>query len=306
MPLRSSKPVSAQQWRDEHPRLTTGSRVIRRPREAAPRPGGVALAQLTLRPNGEARGDTGPRAARAVATTPAGEVFIADQTGRLSRLDQGQQRLVALPQRAPALEQVSDMAADQDGFLYLPDAERSLLLKLAPTGEVVATLGGEWGMYRPRGIGIGPDNRVYIADTGRNRVVIGETSGRLVKSVVPPSSFGTFEQPTEVAVDQSGRIYVGLPEIGRLAILDESGQVLGGWQIPKGNTIESARIAVVADGAIVMTDPAQGRVQLLDADGRELAVAEVPSRPLGVDVFAGRAYVAEGASGRLLQFALGQ
>jgi DNA-binding beta-propeller fold protein YncE len=232
-------------------------------------------------------------------------VFVADQNGRVSRLDAGQQRLVPVPQRGPNLEQISDLAADADGFLYLADAERSVLVKLAPTGEVIATLGGDWGMYRPRGLAIGPDGRVYVADTGRNRVVIGETTGRAVKSVTPPASFGTFEQPTEVAVDQSGRIYVGLPEIGRLAILDESGQVLGGWSIPKGNTIESSRIAVVADGAIVLTEPGQGKLRLLDADGRELAVADVPGRPYGVAMTGGRVYVVDIASGRLVQFALG-
>ena len=109
---------------------------------------------------------------------------------------------------------------------------------------------------------------------------------------------GTFEQPTDVAVDLSGRIYVGLPEIGRLAILDEGGQVLGGWTIPKGNTIESSRLTVVADGAIAMTDPAQARVLLLDADGRELASADAPGRPYGVAVSSGRLYVSEPAAGR--------
>lgn len=305
--MESGQPVaSAKQWRDDHPRLATGSRVIRRPREASPAAGPNVILQLGLRPAGEARGEGGPRAGRGVAAAQNGEVFVSDQTGRVSRLDPDKQILSPVPQRGPALEQISDMAVDLDGFLYLADAERSLLVKLAPTGEVVATIGGEWGMYRPRGIAIGPDGRIYVADTGRNRVVIGETNGRVVKSVTPPSSFGAFEQPTEVAIDASGRIYVGLPEIGRLAILDEGGQVLGGWSIPKGNTIESSRIAVVADGAIVMTDPAQGKVRLLDADGRELAVADAPGRPYGIASVAGRVYVTELGSGRLVQFAVGQ
>jgi sugar lactone lactonase YvrE len=122
---------------------------------------------------------------------------------------------------------------------------------------------------------------------------------------VPPASFGTFEQPTEVAVDQSGRIYVGLPEIGRLAILDESGQVLGGWSTDKGNTIESSRIAVIADGAIAVTEPAQAKVHLFDADGRELAESDLPGRPLGVALAGDRLIVAEPASGRLMLYSLG-
>ncbi|MGE3268504.1 MAG: NHL repeat-containing protein, partial [Chloroflexota bacterium] len=231
---------------------------------------------------------------------------VADQSGRVSRLDPERNALTVLQQRTPPLEQVGDIAADADGFVYVPDAERSVLLKLAPTGELVTTLGGDWGMYRPRGLTIGPDGRIYVADTGRNRIVIGETTGKLIKSVTPPSSFGPFEQPTEVAVDQSGRIYVGLPEIGKLAILDESGQELGGWAIPKGNTIESSRMAVVADGAIAITESGQAKIRLMDADGRELAVADTPGRPFGIGVTGGRAYVADAAGGRILVFSLGQ
>ena len=63
--------------------------------------------------------------------------------------------------------------------------------------------------------------------------------------------------------------------------------MLGGWSIPKANTIESSRFAVVADGMIAMSDPAQGKVRLLDADGREIAVADAPGRPYGVATLTG-------------------
>ena len=176
---------------------------------------------------------------------------------------------------------------------------------MRPTGELLATLGADWGMYRPRGLAIGPDGRIFVADTGRNRIAVGTPDGRLQKTIVPPASFGAFEQPTEVAVDPSGRIYVGLPEIGRLVILDEGGDVLGGWAIPKGNTIESARMVVIADGVVAVTEPNEGKLRLLDADGRELAVADAPGRPYGLALANARLFVAEPAAGRLTVFSLG-
>ena len=297
--------ATARQWRDEHPRLTTGSRVVRRPRDAGPPSGGLLPARVELRQVNAISGDTGPRAARGVAANASGELFTADGNGRISRLDPERGTLVPLQQRAPQLEQVSDLAADADGTLYLADAERSLLVKLKPTGELVATIGQEWGMYRPRGLAIGPDGRIYVADTGRNRITVGTMEGRFQKGIAPPASFGAFEQPTEVAVDPSGRIYVALPEIGRLAILDESGQILGGWPIPKANTFESSRLTVVADGVIAMTDPVQGKVRVLDADGRELAVSDAPGRPYGIALANAQLFVAEPASGRVLVFSLG-
>lgn len=297
--------ATARQWRDEHPRLTTGARTVRRPRESAPPSGALLPARPDLRQVGAIAGEGSFRAARSVATSAAGEVFVADGNGRVSRLDAASGALVSLQQRGPQLEQVSDLGADADGVLYLADAERSLLVKLRPTGEVAATMGSDWGMYRPRGLTVSPDGRIFVADTGRNRIAVGTTDGRFQKAITPPASFGPFEQPTDVAVDPSGRIYVGLPEIGRLAILDESGEVLGGWAIPKGNTIESPRLAVIADGVIAMTDPAQGKVRLLDADGRELAVSDAPGRPYGIALGSTRLFVAEPASGRLLVFSLG-
>jgi DNA-binding beta-propeller fold protein YncE len=254
---------------------------------------------------GTAPGETGPQAARALAASTNGAVYVADANGRVSRFDAERSALVPLARSLPPLEQISDLAADAEGFVYLADAERSVLVKLSPAGELVSTLGADWGMYRPRGLAIGPDGRFYVADTGRNRIAVGTPDGRFQKAIVPPSSFGTFEQPTEVAVDDSGRIYVGLPELGRLAILDESGQVLGGWNVPKANTIESSRLAVVADGVIAMSEPNQGKVRVLDADGRELAVADLPGRPFGVGVTNGRLYVAEPANGRLMIYSLG-
>jgi sugar lactone lactonase YvrE len=297
--------ATARQWRDEHPRLTTGSRVVRRPRDAGPASGGLLPARPDLRQVGTIPGEGGSRAARGVAANATGELFVADASGRVSRVDPERGALVPLQQRTPPMEQVSDVAADADGFLYLADAERSVLVKLRPTGEVVTTIGQEWAMYRPRGLTIGPDGRIYVADTGRNRIAVGTADGRFQKSIAPPASFGPFEQPTEVAVDPSGRIYVGLPEIGSLAILDESGQILGGWAIPKGNTIESSRFVVVADGVIAMTDPAQSKVRLLDADGRELAVSDAPGRPYGVALANAQLFVAEPSTGRVLVFSLG-
>jgi sugar lactone lactonase YvrE len=67
-----------------------------------------------------------------------------------------------------------------------------------------------WEAGKPTGLGIGPDGRVYVADTHYSRVLIYEPDGRMV------AEFGTrgegpgqFVLPTDVAVDAEGFIYVG-------------------------------------------------------------------------------------------------
>jgi len=159
-------------------------------------------------------------------------------------------------------------------------------------------------MYRPRGFTIAPDGNFYVADTGRNRIVVGSPDGKLIKTIGPTTSAGDLEQPTDVAVDASGRIYVAMPEIGRLSVLDDSGQVLGGWPISRANTIDAPHLAVVADGAVAMTDPSQHRVWIADADGREIASFDTGGLPYAAAASGGKLFVTDPAGGRLLLFSM--
>jgi DNA-binding beta-propeller fold protein YncE len=247
----------------------------------------------------------GPAAPRGAAML-GGDVLVADETGRASRVESEPAALVALA-RAGSIPgaQVWDVAADGASFLYVVDAERSLIVKLDQRGAAVATLGADWGMYRPRGLGIGPDGKLYVADTGRNRVVVANADGTLDRSIGPRTQSGELEQPTDVAVDDSGRIYVAVPELGRIFVIDADGQTLGGSSLTKGDTLESPRIAVVADGVVAVTEPRDRRVRIMDADGRELGTASLDdSRPFGVAAADGRLVVTDPSTGRVVVYAL--
>jgi DNA-binding beta-propeller fold protein YncE len=296
--------VTADEWRQANPRLTTGTRAVRRQRDAAGAPQALAPASLRLDQTQAIQGDRDANAARGVAVTAAGDVFVANQAGRVSRLDQDKNTLVPLSAPSPGLQQISEIVAGLDGQVYLVDAERSLLVKVDARGAITGTLGAEWGMYRPRGATVGPDGTIYVADTGRNRIVVASPDGHQIKSIGPRTSAGDLEQPTDVAVDASGRIYVALPDQGRLTVLDDEGQVLGGWPIAKADTIDAPHIAVVTDGAIAITDPSQRRVWIADADGREIDSIPTNGRPYGAAAGSGRLFVTEPSTGRVLVFAL--
>jgi hypothetical protein len=304
--LEAGQPLaSAAEWRQANPRLATGVRTVRRPRDAGNgTPPPVAPAALRLEQTQAIQGDRDAGAPRGVAVTPSGDVFVADQAGRVSRLDPERNVLIPLPGSTPSLQQVSEIVAGADGQLLLADAERSLLVLLDPRGGIIGTLGADWGMYRPRGATVAPNGSIYVADTGRNRIVVASPDGRLLKSIGPHTSAGDLEQPTDVAVDPSGRVYVALPDSGRLTVLDDDGQVLGGWAISKADTIDGPHIAVVADGAIAITDPGQKRVWIADADGREIDSLPMTGRTYGAAADANRLFVTEPSSGRLLVFSL--
>ena len=67
----------------------------------------------------------------------------------------------------------------------------------------------EFAAGKPTGLGIGPDGRVYAADTHYSRIVIFEPDGQLVTQFGSRGEGpGEFLMPTDVAVDPAGFIYV--------------------------------------------------------------------------------------------------
>jgi sugar lactone lactonase YvrE len=135
--------------------------------------------------------------------------------------------------------------------------------------------------------------------------VIATADGTRIASVGPRTSLGALDQPTDVAVDAEGRIYVALPELGRLAIVDDRGRDLGGWDIPRGDTVEGPHLALTSEGAIVVSEPSARRVRIFDAGARELGRIDADLRsPFGVAVAGTRLYVTDPSAGRLLAYEL--
>ena len=85
--------------------------------------------------------------------------------------------------------------------------------------------------------------------------------------------------PAPVAYDpEAGRAYVVAAETGRLSVLDESGAVIGGRDLPEG----AFGIAVAPGGGAFVTEWYQGRLIRLDADLRELWSVATGKAPAGV------------------------
>jgi DNA-binding beta-propeller fold protein YncE len=98
---------------------------------------------------------------------------------------------------------------DGQGHLYVVD-KAARVQCFTPDGEFVLDWRmPEWNAGKPTGLGIGPDGRVYAADTHYSRVMIFEPDGRLVGQFgTRGEAPGQFLLPTDVAVDEEGFIYV--------------------------------------------------------------------------------------------------
>ncbi len=306
--------LTVDDWRAEHPRVASlprlgrqstppgGSGVFGRPGNGQQRAAGpLDLSSLFSLDVGR-----GQRAPRGVAAAPGGSVFVVEQGGRVLRLDEDQRALAPLGASSPSGQvHAWDLAADESGFLYLLDAERGAVVRVSPGGEVERSFGAEWGTYHPRGIDLGPDGRIYVADTGRNRIVIASTDGKQLGALGPRTSAGELEQPTDVAVDGDGQIYVALPELGRIEVFDATGKELDRWPIAKSDTIDSPRLALTSGGAVVVSEPSERRVRVFGPGGRQLGQIETGfAMPFGLAVVDGRLYVTDPGAGRLFAFEL--
>ena len=101
-----------------------------------------------------------------------------------------------------------DVFVDSVDNLYITDITDDRVYRLAPGGQEVAQWGGtgsERGQLSlPEGIAVDSHNgRVYVADTGNNRIEMFSPAGRLLGA-----SSAKLSRPADVAVDASGNLYV--------------------------------------------------------------------------------------------------
>lgn len=136
----------------------------------------------------------------------------------------------------------------------------------------------------PRGIAIGPNGEIYIADTFNSRIVKVDAAGKLLAtwgSRTPdgqtPSAPGTFVEPWDVAVDNEGNVFVADTWNHRVQKFDANGVFLLEWGIAGVSSEGSDRlwgprsIAINPDGRVFVTDTGNKRVVVFASNGEFLS-----------------------------------
>ena len=145
------------------------------------------------------------------------------------------------------------------GQIWVADTGNGRLERFTATGALVQVVPG---FVSPTGLAVGPDDAVYVADAGAERVVKLLPDG----SVDPAFDQGTWPGIRDVAVDPRGdSAYVVDAAGGRLQAIDPaSGAALAvveqGLDGPTG-------VAVDASGAIAVAEQAGNDVLVRAADG---------------------------------------
>ena len=147
------------------------------------------------------------------------------------------------------------------------------------TGPKLYTFDAMWGskgsdlnqINDPEGIAVGPDGRLFIADTLNNRVLVWTTDGEPVTSY---GSFGTradwrnppqFSHPSGIFVHPNKQVYVSDGLNNRIVVLDEKGLVVSSWGTHgPGNGQFNLPRTITKDhyGNIWILDSGNSRVQI--------------------------------------------
>lgn len=190
-----------------------------------------------------------------------------------------------------------DMAIDADGFIYVVDSYNHRIVKLSPEGQVADVWGSTWHLglqpgdwlpgcvtpegeslalsdgefCEPWGITVGPEGRVYVADTWNHRLQVFSSDGQFLSKVGqfiqandPKSDPAQFYGPRDVVVGADALIYVSDTGNKRIQVFDQDLRhrfTFGGPGIIRGRLEEPVGLALSPDELIYVADTWNFRIQ---------------------------------------------
>jgi DNA-binding beta-propeller fold protein YncE len=162
----------------------------------------------------------------------------------------------------------------------------------------------------PRGLGLGPDGSIAVADTLNHRIELFEADGTFRAEIgelgVGGAGEGQFNEPGGVALGPDGHVWVADTLNHRLVELDPGGGVVSTWSGPEPGFYGPRDVAVGADGAVWVLDQGRARVVRRDPDGTVTSFGTFGTGegqlndPTGLAVGADHVYVADTANRRIV------
>ena len=152
-----------------------------------------------------------------------------------------------------------------DGYGYFQETQTAYLAH-----ETIVKFGDEF-LNAPGDMCIADDGKIYVADTGNARIIVGSTDGELYDII----GEGTLVTPRGVFVTDNGHIYVADRDAGAVFEFDPSGNVLNTYTKPQsplyGDALSFLPIKLVVNDAgvmyIICESNTNGIVEISPTDG---------------------------------------
>jgi sugar lactone lactonase YvrE len=264
-------------------------------------PDGALVDSVTLKGAGSAHGMTFGSDGRLYVLTanPAQVLAISTDTGAVDRYASIPDVSGCIPpvlatgcdgSVAGAAPLPTDLAFDAAGRLYVTDTAQGAIWRVAASGTAVTQLvvDSTWTNpvrpAGPTGIAVGPDNSLTVAVQG----TLDSDLGRIVKIPIGPSgSPGTRTElavtdsgalPGEVAIGESGRIYVALVGAGRVLVLERDGREFARVPQPSTDPLDApVALAFRGESLLVACRGGASRVVRLSVNDNDGSPASVKS-----------------------------
>jgi YYY domain-containing protein len=184
-----------------------------------------------------------------------------------------------------------------DGRVLGADAWTHRILELDPAGNTVRELDTPMGLRRPSAVITDEVGRVWIADTGNDRVLC---LGPPVLEVARTGK-GPLRSPVALAVEPGGTILVLCDELRGVFRIDAEGSCREVFRLPPGAPSlldQYAGLAIDPEGAILVSHPTAGAVYRFDSESGLNPVPGGPTVPTGLATDSlGNLYVGDGIEG---------
>jgi internalin A len=243
-----------------------------------------------------------PDGGLATATTLTPAAVVADQSGNIFILDEqtGYIRKVDITGTVSTVWKAftivgGGLATDKSGNLYAADGS-SAVWKIPPSGPAIIVAGKSFQpgyngddiaatsalLNQPNGLSVDPSGNLYISDSGNNRIRRVDTSGTITTVAGNgiagfsgdggPAASAMLFQPSDVAVDTKGNIYIADRINQRIRVVNSSGTIetfagSGGFGY-NGNGLPALKtnmypsgVTVSPAGVLYVVDEASSRVR---------------------------------------------
>jgi DNA-binding beta-propeller fold protein YncE len=206
----------------------------------------------------------------AMAVDSSGNILVADTgNGRIEKFSPTGSFLTSIGQ----FEAPNGIAIDHTGNIYVAEiGSKHRVQKLGPDGNFIA----QWapGLYGPRRIAIGPDDSVYVVDSGHNRIVKFSPDGQVLASWGSEGSGdGQFKGFSSVAVDPiNNKVYVADSLNSRIQVFGSDGKFLTKWPVPEwGRPNGFEDLAIDSQrGRLYASSANTGAVLVFDLNGNRI------------------------------------
>ncbi|NNE24293.1 MAG: hypothetical protein HKN11_16965 [Rhizobiales bacterium] len=165
-------------------------------------------------------------------------------------------------------QQPHNTALSPDGrYLYVPEVRRHRIVVLDAASLAYVNEFGRGDLQWPHDVSIGPDNQLYVADSGNDRIAIFDLDG--TTATFKSQLKGDFENPEGVFAHPNGRVFVSGEDSGSVVVFENQTALntIKGLNRPHG-------IGLADDGGVWVAMAGNNKLLNYDAElrptGREV------------------------------------